>query len=415
MNGPRTRRALLASAGTALATLAGCDGRSPGTGAPTESSPSGDTPTELEHPLTGGPDERVTTSPPGEPALSPDGSWPQYGFDAANTGYDPETAGITDVEAYWRLDGGETPVVADGSLFNVYQRDVQTKRLTRRDATTAAVTASTDLVEYGVTDPPAVDDEHVYVSTFVRPFAVDRDGDIAWRGPKIDGIDAPPTVGTGHVYVAGTGFESRGNPPAVASLTTDGETRWTETFERETVGAPAVVDDAVAVATNSEVVALGPDDGDVRWRYDPVTPAGTVAIAHGHVYVPGEDAVHAVDLADGTESWTSERGAESIVVTADAVVAGAGKRTASYDASTGEKRWTDHLGKPLGATGGVVYTADSGALQAVRLGDGERQWSYRTPEIAIHDQIVRHVDGIAPVGNAVYLRAADALHGLGPA
>ncbi|SFR32744.1 hypothetical protein SAMN04488124_0177 [Halogeometricum limi] len=135
----RTRRSFLHLAGVAAVGLAGCTAESDESSSPTESPTRPPTATETEvtpetetYGPTDGPDERVTATPPGEPPLDSSGAWPQFRFDAGNTGYAPELSGLRDAAGYWTLDAGHAPSVADGTMYNVYARE-EPKSFTRRD------------------------------------------------------------------------------------------------------------------------------------------------------------------------------------------------------------------------------------------------------------------------------------------
>nr|WP_244877449.1 hypothetical protein [Haloferax prahovense] len=74
----RSRRRFLQLLGGASLGAAGCLGRDGGSPSPTTTTETTTTtaePTTTSGP-TSGPDERVTATPPGDPALSPSGTWP---------------------------------------------------------------------------------------------------------------------------------------------------------------------------------------------------------------------------------------------------------------------------------------------------------------------------------------------------
>lgn len=431
-----SRRRFLALAGSTLAALTGCfgeqaaEGTEPvptttttrdrtATATSTEAATETQTATGRETTDECPPDidERVTAEPPGDPELPTGGAWPQQGFDARNTGYNPDASGLRTAEEYWRLDAGGTPTVADGSLYNVFSHDVLTKRLTKRDPATATVQTTTDLVEYGVTDSPAVGPDNVHVSTFTRPFAVARDGGIAWEGPIVDGMDAPPTVDGDRIAVNGTGYSGRNNPPSSALLDSDGETRWRRELEHETVGMPAFADETLVVATEQAVLAVDPGADEDRWRRHTIDPTGTPTVAHGRVYLSTETGIHALALDDGSTVWSVETDASSPIVTPERVIVGSDDAgVLALAADTGEKVWEQyHGGPPMAGAGDVIYTAANARVTALDRESGSRLWWYDTPAVQVSDVISAGVYGVTPVDGAIYVRAADALHGVGPA
>ncbi|WP_211311963.1 PQQ-binding-like beta-propeller repeat protein [Halarchaeum salinum] len=406
MTRPRTRRRALQAIGTGfVAALAGCvDGGIGG-----ETTPRG----------TGaGIDERETTEPPGQPALSPAGVWPQPRFDAANTATNPDGAGLRDGEQYWRLDAGYTPVVDGGTLYNTYRRDQDHTDLTRRDPATMAVSSRTSLVQYGVNGPPVVADDRVYVSTFIEVFclAAERD-EVLWRGPKMDGVQCPPAVADGVVYVNSGGFE---DVPAHlrAFDAASGEERWRYDTAAETKGTPAIADGTVYVAARDGLHAVDATSGERVFHQPAVSESwSTPVAAHGAVYALGgenDDSLVAVDAASGDVRWRNAL-PTAPVATADALYVGTESGVAALDPADGSI--VSRLGgggTPAALAGDVVYAADRGTLRAIDVnGDGEL-WSYETERVQVTDVISQSIGGVTPVDGAVYVNAADGFHGFGP-
>lgn len=188
--------------------------------------------------------------------------------------------------------------------------------------------------------------------------------------------------------------------------------------------SPAVADGTVFVATAAGVSALALRDGSELWRTDDVVPTVTestvgygdervppVVGADGTVYVGAEDALVALDPADGSERWRTE-GAGGFGVPAaagDAVYAGysgAGEGVLAVDAADGTERWTvpvdDGVTLPAVVDGTVVVSGgrDTRAVDAVT---GEQRWRVHLPA----DFYPVVADGM------VYLGEDDGLHGVG--
>lgn len=144
---------------------------------------------------TSGPDERETRTPPGSPSLESRSKWPAFRFDAANTGYNPDGTGLREAEQYWRLAPTSSASLNAETLFSVSSGDEDSKSFTRRDPATNDIRSRTQLVQYGVNAPPTVVGDRVFVTTFVEVFclAANRDA-VVWRGPEMDGIQAPPSL-----------------------------------------------------------------------------------------------------------------------------------------------------------------------------------------------------------------------------
>lgn len=55
------------------------------------------------------------------------GEWPTYRFDSRNSGYNPDSGGVRDVETDWTRDIRGTPSLADGEMYiNGSRRDPKT-------------------------------------------------------------------------------------------------------------------------------------------------------------------------------------------------------------------------------------------------------------------------------------------------
>ena len=126
--------------------------------------------------------------------------------------------------------------------------------------------------------------------------------------------------------------------------------------------SPAIVGGVVYVGTAAgELVALGLDDGKLRWRYKAGESIGesSPAVAGGRVFIGDLDgAIHAVNAADGKRVWAYKTQSEiksSPLVVGDVVLIG------SYDASLyalgaadGKQRWTVKTDNYVHGTPAVV-------------------------------------------------------------
>ncbi|ELZ30875.1 PQQ repeat-containing protein [Halogeometricum pallidum JCM 14848] len=426
-----TRRSFLQLSGLALAAAAGCASRGDDASSPTDAPPRPSTATPTESPPatetygpTDGPDERLTRTPPGDPPLNPDGSWPQYRFDAGNTGYASEAEGLRDGVGYWSLNGGHVPSVADGALYNLHVGD-ETTDFTRRDPATATVRSRTELVDYGTNSPPAVADDRAFVTTFAEVFclATDRD-EVLWRGPRTRGIQGAPTVVDDALLVNCGGFTE--TEPQLSAFDFDGTERWTYESGFDSNSTPAVGDGAVFVSTEADIRAVELATGEERFVTDTVHDRwANVVVSDGTAYVAGhvgneDDRVYALNASDGSVEWRTgpfrNRPGPPVVAGGTVYVGGAGDAMLALDAEDGAQvREFGRRAEPICRAGDVLYARQDGWLYAYDATTGEGLWSYRTPEVQVSDQIMQGVYGVTPVGSAVYVDAADGLHGIGPA
>ena len=194
-----------------------------------------------------------------------------------------------------------------------------------------------------------------------------------------------------------------------------------ETFYE--ASSPVVAGDRVLVSTGAGVTALDLRDGTRTWTTDAVSPA-TVRATHGYdeeivppvvggdtVYVAGRTALVALALADGTERWryATDAPAGVPVVVDGTVVVDTDRETVALDAADGTERWTATVGGgrsvPAVGDGAVVLQAQglagerTLATAALDLADGTERW--RTGTVAEFYPVV--ADG------SVYLGSYDGL------
>lgn len=424
---PQSRRDVLRAVAVAgTFGVAGCStGSGPdsdGPGVPTSTEAPGP-PATTENP-TGGPDERVSATPPGSPTLEAAGAWPAYRFDAGNTGFRADGRGLRDAEPYWRLRAGGTASVADGTLYNLSGGEQDYAVLARRDPATAARRSSTRLVRYGTNSPPTVRDGRVFVTTFIEAFCLAGDRDeVLWRGPEMDGIQGAPSVRDGTVFVNSGGFNGV-SPHLRAFDAATGEERWRYDTDSESKSTPAVGDGGVFVSSHDGLHAVDEATGDRRFLVEEASGEwSTPAVSDGTVYTMANrekgDELLAVDAADGTVHWrvdAESMGSEPPVVAEGRVYVGAEAGVVAIDASDGS-RVADlgGRGNPVARVGDVVYAVEGGTVEALDAGGEGRLWSYWTEQVQIQDTVGRNVYGVTPVDGAVYVSARDAFYGFGPA
>jgi hypothetical protein len=169
--------------------------------------------------------------------------------------------------------------------------------------------------------------------------------------------------------------------------------------------SPAIVGGVVYVGTAAgELVALGLDDGKLRWRYKAGESIGesSPAVAAGRVFIGDLDgSLHAVNTTDGKRLWSYKTQSEikcSPLVVGEVVLIG------SYDASLyalgaadGKLRWTvktdNYVHGTPAVVDGIAYFAGCDEIfHAVRVSDGHKVFStsataYTGASVAIVDAI----------------------------
>ena len=412
----RRRRYLSTLAGLGVLG-AGCADATNDETTPTGTSGTTPTPNGSEYPE---PDERVEERPPGEPPLDPSGSWPALHFDAGNTSFNPDGSGLRHAEPYWRLAAGGPATVDDGSLYNVTGRDRDEKALTFRDPATAEIREEQPLVPYGVSAPPELTDDRVFVSTFIEVFCFDHDGDQRWRGPEMDGVQAPPTAHDGVVFLNSGGF--RGVPPQLRAFDADeSDELWRYETGHESKGKPAVGAGHVFVASEAGLHAVDADTGEEAYVRSVGRSAWeTPVVRDGRVYTygtrDGTDALFAVDAHSGEIQWHVETGHDDPPVVAEEFVyATTDDELTAFAVEDGAPEvGFGEAATPLARVGDVLYASHRGTALAFDATTGDRLWRLRTEEVTISDTVGRAVHAVTPVDGAVYVSARDAFYGVGP-
>lgn len=286
-------------------------------------------------------------------AQDADEEWPQYQYDAHNSGYSAANTAPSDwVDEKWRtaIEGDPTaPIVKDGTVL--IGADGDQSGVYAFDTDDGSELWQFDEPEY-VSYPPAISGETVYVNGDTL-YALDTtDGSVKWTNDNANWVSQPVVVDD-MLYVA-----QRNSVTAVN--TTDGTEAWsTEIFDQTFtfqigVERGTVVCVSTAQFTNEEnsewpadkVVAVDAGDGSVNWETEmnesspaePTLQADTVYVA--------TDNVVAIDIEGGTERWRRDISSRySLAVpsstASDAVyVVGDDETLYALDRSDGTTQWT---------------------------------------------------------------------------
>lgn len=393
----RSRRTILAAAGTALAgAVAGCS-------------------------ALGG---------ESTPAAFDDGDWHSYGDApgnqnrAAGGAPEPDDHEVL-ASASWPY---APPVVHDDVAYFASDRTVVAVGLDGTEAWAAPVAAGSDERRV-VSGTPALDPDRglLYVPTRVRPrsdgpdpapayvtaFALD-DGDPEWTTRVGDGRTYGVTSDRGSVYARST--------TACVKLALDGTEDWRTPLgplaydeynlfdDFATQVAPAVENTGVYVPDEDALVKLEPGTGDELWRVDAKTPYAAPVLDDGGVVQTGWQGVVATDRF-GDVRW--RRDLQSLAAAAvdgtDVYVAGSDLH--ELDATTGETNWSTRLSGGETATAAplvtdhsvvvdddhpIAYRRDASGLLAP---DRER-WSYTQPHTSTYASPVVAANSLLAVGPA---------------
>jgi len=352
----------------------------------------------------------ATQSPTETLDLGSPGAWPMAGYDARNTGYNPDADGPTAAPSDgWRrdVDGYNTMAAGafhDGQLFlgsgnEAYGFDPRsgfpdwTVGLEYLPHFTApAVTEIRD----GVTN---------FLATRSRQGAIRGGGEgrllaLAPSGARRWTFNAPlsgsATPVGDRVYVPATTQET-GRLHALDAA--GGGSVWrhepTAAEPRAPVfAAPAVTDDAVYVpvtridseTARAELQVLAADDGQLR-RRSPTLPgefrARPVVDTDGTAYVATRAGV--VAAVDDEVAWQTNLDGEiwsTPALVDDTLYVLVGKRLVALDTGNGSRRWETTLpplrGSELATDGKTVFVGGN-KLTAVAAADGSRRWQEPIP------------------------------------
>jgi outer membrane protein assembly factor BamB len=356
----------------------------------------------------------LAASPIPTPTAAATGAdWPQFGHDAAHTGYNPDettisAANVADLKVAWTTtfgddprDSAQPPVVADGVIYvgtgegrGLYAFPVDCASGGRK--CTPLWTARTD---GWMESSPTVADGVVYVGTThgLVAYAADcaSDGGTCsplWTAPQAFSA-ASPTVADGVVYV-GSDATQYGDPKlyAYAAGCASGGGTCSPLWTAPGMGAPAVANGVVYVASGDGrlyAYAVGCASGGATcsplWTSTPGVMLSAPAVANGVVYAHSYDGnlfAYAAGCASGGGTcrplWSAPGLGSPAVANGVVYVGGAGGNMYAYaadcasDGGTCSPLWTatdvSVAGAPV-VSNGVVYAVSlEGRLSAYTVG-----------------------------------------------
>jgi outer membrane protein assembly factor BamB len=307
--------------------------------------------------------------PPPWPSPLAGGGWTHAGFDAGNSGYNPDER-----------------VVNAGTI----------SRLRQRWAVTPAAGAEGCAPAL---PPPLVADWRVYVLDGEGVTALDAaTGRTVWRDARIlAGRDFRRiVVAGGMLLVAGASCYANSDPDGFlfALDAATGEHRWDVVQEPPVnelaVDAGTVVTSGWATMTNEDtVIAYRGRDGARRWSRDGATLAGAASSA-GRVLLHDARGTTAVTVAAGRTLWRTRTRWSPLAATASGFVVvpdpvGQGDQTglAALRAGSGTIMWRQPGTVGSVATDGRrVYAAGGSTLSAFSAAKGTTLWTRRLPGAA---------------------------------
>lgn len=322
----------------------------------------------------------------------------------------------------WTHDvGGAVDAVANGRVFGrenfgdedgdggVFALDAATGEHEWTDGATGGYTGYTPLTVDNALYFGFGDDAIGSGSGSVHAF--EFDGEERWTRQTGSVYDRP-IVADGICYAGGD------DGAVYAFETADGEERWSTDDlggEDPSEVTVAAVGDVVYVATG-QLLALGPDDGEVLWRFGEANGRiRDATVVDGVAYVTDRDGVAAV--ADGEERWRAdfEQNRWIRAVESGRVIVEHGYDLHALDAADGDDAWVQEFDErpAVAVHGDRAYVASEAGpdLRALAVESGDDRWTEAVGEEPI-ESIRVHEDGD---DHAVFVRTGDAaLHRVTP-
>jgi outer membrane protein assembly factor BamB/tRNA A-37 threonylcarbamoyl transferase component Bud32 len=344
-------------------------------------------------------------SPPARAQLETiSGEWPQFGYNVANTAYNPDTTAPDNAQLLWsfKRDSGfrSSPAVVKDTVF-IGGADNSFYAI---DALTGSTRWTFETEARNVSSPAVVNKTVFFGSHDNNLYALDAaTGQRQWSFATDDFLYSSPTVTDGTVYIGGndnnlyavdasTGrqqwaYDTGGRvwaSPAVANetvfvgdLDTDslhaidtatGNKKWDHTVSGPLRSSPAVAHGSVFIGTagpglardSKNLFAVDADTGDLEWALE--TDQKLIAspsVAGGTVYVPsGGGYLYAVDAISGEQEWTFELesggGVQPTIADETVLVGGNGNYLHAIDAATGNEQWQFETGSDVDNSPAVV-------------------------------------------------------------
>ncbi|UTF55945.1 PQQ-binding-like beta-propeller repeat protein [Natronosalvus rutilus] len=343
------------------------------------------------------------------------GEWPTYRFDSQNSGYNPDSDGIRDVEHDWTHDIRGTPGLADGEMY---------LNGSRRDPETGTAQSSVSL-ELAVQGQPTVTDDYVFVTDVRYLYCLTADAkEVVWESEKVEGIfGGSPTVDGETVFVVhGGGANDYDGTRVRAFDVASGDERWQ--YDADGRSTPAVADGTVYVSGQDGLHSIDAESGDERFVLpEPLSDWSSPAATADLVYAVTADHDHekelvAVETADGTVRWRTAvadglaRFGSAPVVAEDFVYATTDEGLVALDRADGTVATRFGSGVPVARAGDVLYATKDGRVYAYDAESGNRLWKHTTDEVRGSDTVSQFVTGLTPGDETVYIQAADGFHRL---
>lgn len=328
--------------------------------------------------------------------------WPQFHFDATNTGSNPDGASLETVTLEWQseLDVGTSFAVGmtgtgavGRNLLYVGGSNPDGTQLTALDPQTGDEVWTQPYDTHNWITTPAIDASSIYFGTYEGTvYAINRYTQAEqWSVETGDIIWASPTIKDGTVYIGGKDHRLH----AIDGDT--GSEQWAFETEWEINATVAVANDSVYIADgDGHIYAVDAATGDEIWQFEGenyIEAAPTVV--DGTVYT-GKDAVYALDADDGDKQWaftspnlfsTSPSVGDGTVYVAttlwpeDIKQTGVSPALYAIDTQTGTQKWEftvddEIFSAPIVADGSVYFGCNDANLYALDGETGAKQWSF---------------------------------------
>ena len=316
----------------------------------------------------------------GIPASTTQANWPQWQYDAAHSGFNPNEktlspSNISQLTLDWEFTSKasfvSSPIVANGVVYFM-----EGQYLYGRDALTGA-RKMTKLVSNNFPEFTTLSFSNglLYIGISTGLMAINpATSRIIWQYSGT--VSSAAVVAGNFVYFIGG---TSGKFTLYALNVASGSLQWSYTYTQQGVATPAVANGIVYLTAGNSLYALNAATGAVQWTYT-IQSGGisSPAIVNGTVYCYCGVGLAALDAATGTLKWNNTKiiyGSSPLAIAGGVIYAGLQSGTVdAIFAGNGKIKWTAPIGTStipsLSVANGVLYTSAKNNLFAIDASTG---------------------------------------------
>ena len=223
-----------------------------------------------------------------------------------------------------------------------------------------------------------------------------------------------PTVANGVVYAGNTAGD------LVALDATTGDHEWTFETDGDMEVGPPIVDGDTVYSGNRDgaLYALNAADGTEEWSFGAGDEILVPVRSGDTIYAPSRDGtLYAVDANTGAQQWAYDAGEQlySAVYESGYVVAGGESQLHAIDVSDQSEAWTTDRGPLIwnypATADETIYLGDGTEVLALDVADGEQRWSFDA-EQSVNEAGPTFADGTVYIGSSEFAGQQNRVYAL---